>query len=54
MGKIIAKIVAKEIFHYYDKYFILYLGQMGGQKERLTIKTVTILVHIVQEKWDEK
>lgn len=54
MGKVVKKVVAKEFSQYCEKYFKLYPRQMSGQKKKLAIDVVTTLIHIVQEKWQEK
>ena len=54
IGKVVQKVVAKELSHYCEDYSKLHLGQMGDRRERLAIDTVATLVHVVQEKWEEK
>lgn len=54
MGKVVEKAVAQELSRYCENYSKLHPRQMGGQKERLAIDVVAILVHNVQEKWGEK
>lgn len=54
IGKIVEKVVAKELSYYCEEYSKLHPRQMGGQKKRLAIDAVDTLVHIVQEKWEEK
>ena len=46
--------VAQELSQYCEDYSKLHAGQMGGRKERSAIDAVAILVHTVQEKWEEK
>ena len=50
MGKIIEKVVAKELSQYCEDYSKLHLRQMGGQKERLAIDAFAMLIHVIQEK----
>lgn len=50
MGKVLEKVVVEQFFQYCQSYSKLYLGQMGGQKERSTIDVVAILVHTVYER----
>lgn len=54
MGKVIEKVVAEQLSQYYESYSKLYSGQIRGRKERSAIDVVATLVHIVQEKWEEK
>ncbi len=54
IGKVVEKVVAKELSQYCEDYSKLYPGQMGGRKERSAIDAVATLVHTVQEKWQEK
>ena len=54
MGKVVEKVVAQELSQYCEDYSKLHAGQMGGRKERSAIDAVAILVHTVQEKWEEK
>lgn len=54
MSNVVEKVIAKELFHYYENYSGLHLGQMGGQREKSAIDAVATLVHTVQEKWREK
>ncbi len=54
MGKVVEKVVAQELSQYCEEYSKLDPGQMGGQKERSAIDAVVTLVHMVQEKWEEK
>ena len=54
IGKVVEKVVAKELSQYCEDYSKLLPGQMGGRKERSAIDAVAILVHTVQEKWEEK
>ena len=54
IGKVVEKVVAKELSHYCEDYSKLHLGQMGGRRERSAIDAVATLVHVVQEKWKEK
>lgn len=46
--------MAKELFYYCEKYFKLYLEQIGRHKERSAIDIVTIQSHIIYENWEEK
>ena len=50
IGKIVEKIVAKELSHYCEKYSKLYFRQIKDQKERSAIDEVATLVYIVQER----
>ncbi len=50
----VEKVVAQELSQYCEDYSKLHAGQMGGRKERSAIDAVAILVHTVQEKWEEK
>lgn len=50
MGKVIEKLVAKELSHYCENYSKLYLKQMGECKERSAIEVVATLVFVIQEK----
>ena len=54
MGKVVEKVVAKELSQYCEEYFKLHPGQMGGRKDRSAIDAVAMLVHTVQEKWEQK
>ena len=54
IGKVVEKVVAMELSGYCESYSTLYLGQMGGRKERSAIDAVAALVHRVQEKWEDK
>ena len=54
IGKVVEKVVAKELSHYCEDYSKLHPGQMGGRRERSAIDAVATLVHAVQEKWEEK
>lgn len=54
IGKVVEKVVAKELSQFCEDYSKLYSGQMGGQKERSAIDTVATLVHTIQEKWEKK
>ena len=54
IGKVVEKVVAKVLSHYCEDYSKLHPGQMGGRKERSAIDAVATLVHVVQEKWEEK
>ncbi len=54
IGKVVEKVVAKELSHYCEDYSKLHLGQMGDWRERSAIDVVATLIHIVQEKWEEK
>ena len=54
IGKVVEKVVARELSQYCEDYSKLHLGQMGGRKERSAIDAVTTLVHTVQKKWQEK
>ena len=50
IGKVVKKVVAKELSQYCEDYSKLHLGQMGKRKERSAIDVVAALVHTVQEK----
>ena len=50
VGKVVEKVVAKELSQYCENYFKLHLGQIGGRKERSAIDAVATLVYTVQEK----
>ena len=54
IGKVIEKVVAKQLSQYCEDNSKLHPGQMGGQKERSAIDAVATLVHTVQEHWEEK
>ena len=54
IGKVVEKVVAKELSQFCEDYSKLNFGQMGGRKERSAIDAVATLVHTVQEKWEEK
>ena len=54
MCKVVKKVVVKGLSQYCEDYSKLHPGQMGGRKERSTIDAVATLIHIVQEKWQEK
>ena len=47
MGKVVEKVVAKELSQYYENYSKLHPGQMGGRKDRSAIDVVAMLVHTV-------
>ncbi len=50
IGKVVEKVVAKELSQFCEDYSKLHFGQMGGRKERSAIDAVATLVHTVQEK----
>lgn len=50
MSKVVEKIVTTQLSQYYKKYSKLYPEKIEGQKERLTIDIIAILVHIVKER----
>ena len=54
IGKIVEKVVAKELSHYCEKYSKLHFGQIRDQRERFAINVIVTLVHVVQESWEEK
>lgn len=54
MGKVVEKVVAKELSQYCGDYSKLHPGQIGGRRERSAIDAVATLVHTIQEKWQEK
>ena len=54
MGKVIEKVVAEQLSQYCESYSKLHPGQMSGRKERSAIDAVAILIHTVQERWEEK
>ena len=54
MGKVIEKVVAEQLSQYCESYSKLHPGQMGGRKERSAVDAVTVLVHTVQERWEDK
>ncbi len=54
MGKVVEKVVAKALFQYCEDYSKLHPGQMGGRKKRSAIDAVAMLVHTIQEKWQQK
>ncbi len=54
IGKVVEKVVAKELSQYCEIFSKLHPGKMGGQKKRSAIDVVATLVHTVQEKWEEK
>ena len=47
IGKVIEKVVAKQLSQYCEDNSKLHPGQMGGQKERSAIDAVATLVHTV-------
>ena len=54
MGKVVEKIVAQQLAFYYKIYSKLHLGQRGAQKEKSAIDAIFVLVHKIQELWEEK
>ena len=54
MGKVVEKVVAKELSLYCENYSKLHPGQMGDRKKRLAIHAVATLVHTVHKKWEEE
>lgn len=54
MGKVVEKAVAEQPSQHCEKHSKLHPGQMGGRKERSAIDAVAMLVHAVQERWEEK
>ena len=54
MSKIVEKVVAQVLSHYYEKYSKLHSGQMGDQRERSAIDAVATLVYVVHESSKEK
>lgn len=54
LGKVVEKVVAEQLALYCEAYSKLHPGQMGARKERSAIDAVSVLVHTVQEIWEEK
>ena len=54
LGKVVEKLVAEQLALYCETYSKLHPGQIGARKERSAIDAVSVLVHIVQESWEEK
>lgn len=54
ISKIIRKVIAEQLFLYYKIYSKLHQGQIGGQKRKSAIDTMAILVHLIQQKREEK
>ncbi len=54
LGKVVEKLVAEQLAFYCETFSKLHPGQMGARKERSAIDTVSVLVHTVQESWEEK
>lgn len=54
MGKVVEKVVAKQLSQYCETYSKLHPAQIRARKERSVIDAVAVLVHTVQEKWSEK
>lgn len=47
MGKVVEKVVTKQLFQYCEKYSKLQPGQRGGRKERSALDAVDTLVPIL-------
>ena len=54
MGKVVKKVVAEPLSHNCESHSKLHPGQTGGREERLAIDAVAVLVHTVQERWEDK
>ena len=54
LGKVVEKLVAERLALYCETHSKLHSGQMGARKERSAIDVVSVLVHTVQESWEEK
>lgn len=50
MGKIVGKVVAKELFQYCDKYLKLYTEKIGGRSKKLAINKLATMIYKYQEK----
>lgn len=46
--------VAIQLSQYCEDFSNLHPEQIGDQRERLAIDAISILVHIVQKKWEDK
>lgn len=54
LGKVVEKLVAEQLALYCEVYSKLHPGQMRARKKRSAIDAVSVLVHTVQESWEEK
>ena len=54
MGKVLEKVVSKQLSHFSKNFMKLYQDQMRVRKERYAIDTVASLVHKVEQQWAEK
>ena len=54
MGKILEKVIAKQLSQFCKSFCKLQIGQMGVQKERCSIDAVALIIQRVKEIWAEK
>lgn len=52
--KVVEKVIAEQLSQFCEKFSKLHPSQIGGRKEKLAIDAVAVLVHTVQESWEEK